>query len=178
MKIVLAILLGGLAAGVLDIVYAFIIYGPLSYGISPEQVLHSVAAGWIGRDAARAGGLETAAVGLASHMLIATLMAAVYVLLATRISALTKQALLWGFVYGLLLYVAMNYVVVPLSAAGGNGAFASSISDASARLGESFSEVQGGGGETYPWMIWGTIATHTLLVGVPIALIAKRFQHT
>jgi uncharacterized membrane protein YagU involved in acid resistance len=175
MKIVLAIVLGGLAAGVLDIVYAFVIYGPLSYGVPPEQVLHSVAAGLIGRDAARAGGMETAALGLGLHMLIATLMAAVYVLAATRISALTKQALLWGFVYGLILYVAMNYVVVPLSAAGANGAFASSLGEASTRLSESFSEVRGGGGDAYPWLLWGTIATHTLLVGVPIALIAKRF---
>lgn len=175
MKIVLAILLGGLAAGVLDILYAFIVYGPLSYGISPEQVLHSVAAGLIGRDAARAGGMETAALGLGLHLLIAMLMAAVYVLLATRISALTKQALIWGFVYGLILYVAMNYIVVPLSAAGANGAFASSFGEASVRLSESFSEVQGGGGDNYPWLLWGTIATHTLLVGVPIAVIAKRF---
>lgn len=175
MKLILAILLGGLAGGALDILYAFVVYGPLSYGVTPEQVLQSVAAGWIGREASRAGGMDTALLGLASHFLIATLMAAVYVLLATRIAALTKQALLWGFVYGLILYVAMNYVVVPLSASA-TGQFATA-SDAGARLSEAFSEVRGGGGEDYPWLIWGTIATHTLLVGVPIALIAKRFAH-
>ena len=32
-RIALAILLGGLVAGVLDILYAFIVYGPLSYGV-------------------------------------------------------------------------------------------------------------------------------------------------
>jgi uncharacterized membrane protein YagU involved in acid resistance len=174
MKIVWAILLGGLAAGALDILYAFVVYGPLSYGISPERILQSVAAGWIGRDASRAGGMETAALGLASHFMLATIMAAVYVLLATRVSALTKQALLWGFVYGLILYVTMNYVVVPLSAAA-TGHFATAA-EIGSRLQESFSEVRGGGGGDYPWLIWGTILTHTLLVGIPIALIAKRFR--
>jgi uncharacterized membrane protein YagU involved in acid resistance len=174
MKIVWAILLGGLAAGALDILYAFVAYGPLSYGVSPEQILQSVAAGWIGRDASRAGGMETALLGLGSHFLIATLMAAVYVLLATRITMLTRQAVLWGLVYGFLLYVAMNYVVVPLSAAGDNGHFATA-SEIGPRLQDSFSEVRGGGGDDYPWMLWGTIFTHTVLVGLPISLLAKRF---
>jgi uncharacterized membrane protein YagU involved in acid resistance len=175
MRILWGILLGGLIAGALDIIYAFIVYGPLSYGISPERVLQSVAAGWIGREASQAGGVNTAALGLGSHFLIATLMAAVYVLAAQGFKALTKNALLWGFVYGLILYVAMNYVVVPLSAAGANEHFAASFGEVAERLQRSFSEVRGGGGGTYPWMLWGTILTHTLLVGIPIALAAKRF---
>jgi len=175
MKFVWVILLGGLAAGALDILYAFVVFGPLSYGISPERVLQSVAAGLIGREASRDGGMETALLGLGLHFLIATLMAAVYVLLATRITALTRQAVLWGLVYGLILYVAMNYVVVPLSAAGANLHFASSFAEAGERLGAAFSQVRGGGGDDYPWLIWGTIFTHAVLVGLPIALIAKRF---
>lgn len=177
MKIISAILFGGLAAGALDILYAFVVYGPLSYGVTPEQVLQSVAAGWIGREASRAGGVETAALGLATHFMLATIMAAIYVLSATRFRALTKSALLWGFAYGLILYIAMNYVVVPLSAAA-TGHFATA-SEIGPRLAESFSRVRGGGGADYPWLIWGTIFTHTVLVGIPIALSAKRFlpQH-
>lgn len=173
MKIVWAIVLGGLAAGALDILYAFVVYGPLSYGVTPEQVLQSVAAGWIGRDASRAGGMETALLGLGAHFLLATIMAAIYVLFAARIATLTKGALVWGLVYGLILYVAMNYVVVPLSAAA-TGHFASAP-EIGPRLEDSFSEVRGGGGDDYPWMLAGTIFTHTVLVGLPIALIAKRF---
>lgn len=174
MKIVWAILLGGLAAGALDILYAFVVYGPLSYGVPPERILQSVAAGLIGREASQAGGIETAALGLVLHFLIATSMAAVYVLAATRISALRTGALLWGLVYGFMLYVAMNYIVVPLSAAGLNEHFATAA-EIGPRLQDSFSEVRGGGGDDYPWMLWGTISTHTVLVGLPIALIAKRF---
>ena len=33
-RILMAILLGGFVAGALDIFYAFIVYGPLSYGVT------------------------------------------------------------------------------------------------------------------------------------------------
>ncbi|MGE0739740.1 MAG: hypothetical protein AB7O98_00235 [Hyphomonadaceae bacterium] len=178
MRLLGAILLGGVVGGALDILYAFVVYGPLSFGLSPVDVLHSVAAGWIGRDAARAGGMETAALGLGSHFLIASLMAAVFAVAASRVTALTRNAVVSGLVYGLLLYVAMNYVVVPLSAAGAYGHFAGSPGEAVERMQRAFSEVRGGAAN-YPWMIWGTILTHTALVGLPIALIAKRaLRHT
>lgn len=172
MRVVWGILLGGVLAGAFDIIYAFIVYGPLSYGVTPEQVLQSVAAGWIGRDASRAGGAETAALGLASHFLIASLMAAIYVFAAQRFRVLTTNWVLWGLVYGLILYVAMNYVVVPLSAAGGDG-FAGA--DIGARLQESFSAIRPHYDGNYPWMIPATIMTHTVLVGLPIAWAAQRF---
>ena len=173
-RILSAILLGGLVAGALDIIYAFIVYGPLSYGLTPERVLQSVAAGWIGRDASRAGGMETALLGLGTHFMIATVMAAVYVLAAPNVRALTKRPLLWGFAYGLVLYVAMNYVVGPLSAAGAAGHFPADIAEALERLQTSFSKVRPAYDPDYPWMLPGTIFTHTVLVGMPIALIAKR----
>lgn len=175
MRILWGILLGGLIAGALDIVYAFVVYGPLSYGVSPERVLQSVAAGWIGREASQAGGWNTALLGLGTHFLIATLMTAAYVLAAQSFKALTKSPILWGFIYGLVLYVAMNYVVVPLSAAGANEHFAANFGEAMTRLQEAFSTIRPRYDADYPWMIPGTIFTHTVLVGIPIALIAKRF---
>lgn len=173
MKIISAILIGGLAAGVLDIVYAFLVYGPLSYGLSPADVLHSVAAGWIGGEAASAGGWNTALLGLGTHFMIAALMAAAYVLAASRSRALTEHAILWGIVYGLLLYVVMNYIVVPLSAAA-TGGFASGPAEAAQRLQTAFSSLRPRLDPDHPWILPGTIFTHTALVGVPIALAAKR----
>jgi hypothetical protein len=174
MRILWGILLGGLLAGTLDIAYAIAAYGPLSYGVSAERVLQSVAAGWIGRDAAQAGGVSTAAFGLASHFLLAMIMAAIFVFAAQRFRALTRNAVLWGFLYGLVIYVAMNYVVVPLSAAGANLHFASSVAEAAARLQESFSEIRPRHDPNYPWLFAATIFAHTVLVGIPIALVAKR----
>ena len=81
-------------------------------------------------------------------------------------------AVLWGFIYGLILYVAMNYVVAPLSAAA-TGQFAG-LSEIAPRLRDSFSDVRPRWDPHYPWMIPGTLFTHTVLVGIPIAWAAQR----
>jgi len=170
MRILAAISLGGLAAGVLDILYAFVVFGPLSYQMSPLAVLQSVAAGWIGRETAGAGGWETGLLGLGTHFFIAIVMAAVFVLAAMRMRALTERPWLWGFGYGLVLYVAMNYVVAPLSAAA-TGAFPSGVGEVMSRLQDAFSAPR----PRDPLQLAGTIFTHTAFVGITIALIAKRF---
>jgi len=170
-----AILLGGLAAGALDIIYAFVVYGPLSFGMTPVQVLQSVAAGWYGRKASMSGGTPSALVGLCTHFFIATTMAAVFVLAAGRIRAFSRAPILWGFAYGLILYVVMNYVVAPLSAAGPAGHFAASGGEVSERLTRAFSKFRPDD-PVHPWMLPATIFTHTVLVGIPIALINARFN--
>lgn len=101
-------------------------------------------------------------------------MALAYVLIAARAKALTARAILWGFVYGVVLYAVMNYLAVPLSAAA-SGHFPASAGEALQRLQESFSAVRPRYDADFPWMIPATIFTHTVLVGVPIALAAKRF---
>lgn len=171
MKKLNAIVWGGLVAGMLDIVYAFVVYGPLSYQLSPMQVLQSVAAGWIGRDAATAGGWNTAMLGLGSHLMLATIFAAVFVLSAALLPTLSRRPIVWGLLYGFGLYLVMTYLVVPLSAAHALQHFAVDANDALARLTESFSAMR----PKDPWQLLGTILTHTVLVGVPIALINKRY---
>jgi hypothetical protein len=76
MQSVQAILLGGFAAGTLDITAAFINSG--LRGGSPARALQSIAGGLPGREATFQGGLKTAALGLALHFLIATTWAAFY----------------------------------------------------------------------------------------------------
>ncbi|MCE9576099.1 MAG: hypothetical protein K8W52_23305 [Deltaproteobacteria bacterium] len=145
-----AILLGGAIAGLLDITYACV-HSAIASGATPTQVLHSVAAGAIGRDAAKAGGVPTAALGLALHFFIALSMAACFVG-ATRVEPrLNRWPVLAGLVYGRGLYVVMNYVVVPLSA-----------------IGAVFHAPTG-------QFFYGALVTHTLFVGIPIALCARRY---
>jgi hypothetical protein len=111
-----AILLGGLTAGALDILYACTIWW--LRGATPIDVCKSVAMGLIGREAARAGGLGTALFGLLLHFAMTTLMAAIFYSAARRISWLTERAVASGILYGLVAYGVMNYVVIPLSAIG------------------------------------------------------------
>ncbi|MGH8105454.1 MAG: hypothetical protein ACREO2_03995, partial [Arenimonas sp.] len=108
MKALRPILFGGIVAGTLDILYAFIHYG-IVYGVSPVRICHAVAAGVLGKEAARAGGLETATLGLGLHFMMATMMAGFFVLLASRMKWLTRKPWISGPVYGLVLYFVMNY---------------------------------------------------------------------
>lgn len=165
-----AILVGGLVAGALDLTYAFIVYGPLSYHMSPVQVLQSVAAGWLGHDAASSGGAGAAALGFATHFMIAVAMAMVFVLSSQRLPALKVNAVTWGLIYGLGLYVVMNYVVVPLSAAHRSQHFPADFAEAIERLQVAFSAVR----PKDRWQLFGTVLTHTVFVGLPIALINRR----
>ena len=112
----LAAALGGGVGGLLDIVYAIVLWG-MVLGGTPTGVLQSIAAGLLGK-AAYEGGAATAALGLALHFFIAFVMALVYVAVAARLRLLTRRPWICGALYGVLLFVIMNFVVVPLSAIG------------------------------------------------------------
>jgi hypothetical protein len=112
-----AILYGGLAAGTLDLIDAFVFFG-LRSGAQPVGILHSIAAGFVGRDAARAGGVATAILGVFSHFLVATCIVTVYVLLSRVIPALRKQWVVCGLLFGVAAYFVMTWFVVPMSNAG------------------------------------------------------------
>ena len=112
-----AIAYGGLVVGVLDLIDAFVFFG-LRSGARPMGILHSIAAGVLGRDAARAGGMATAALGLLMHFLVATSITCVYVIASRWFPALRRQWVICGIVFGVIAYFVMTFVVVPLSNAG------------------------------------------------------------
>ena len=116
----LAVVLGGLAAGVIDITYACIFWA-IKAGVRPSRIFQSVAAGLLGRQAAVAGGAPTAALGLALHFFIALTVAFVYYTAARYAEALWRRPWAFGSLYGVAVFGVMHYIVVPLSAAGGAG---------------------------------------------------------
>lgn len=113
-KTLKAVLLGGLAAGILDITYAIVV-SRLLRGTSAMTVLQSVASGLLGQDAYD-GGAATAALGLFLHFIIAFSAAAAYVLASRKLPSLIQRPYLWGALYGMAFYLFMNFVVLPLSA--------------------------------------------------------------
>jgi hypothetical protein len=115
-KTVATAAIGGGIGGLLDIIYAIVLWGFILGG-SPVGILQSIASGLLGK-AAYEGGGATAALGLALHFTIAFLMALVYVLSSRRLAVLLSRPILMGAVYGVALFVVMNFVVVPLSAIG------------------------------------------------------------
>jgi hypothetical protein len=112
-----AILYGGLTVGTLDLIDAFVFFG-LRSGAQPVGILHSIAAGFLGRDAARAGGASTAIVGLFSHYLVAFCIVTTYMLISRAIPALRKRWMMCGLVFGVAAYFVMTWFVVPMSNAG------------------------------------------------------------
>ena len=149
-KWILPIVLGGLIVGALDIGYAIAHYYVV-YQVPPVRILQSVAAGAIGKEAATAGGWATGGLGLALHFLLTTLMAAFFVAWTRMVPDLNKWPLLSGATFGLAIFAIMQVVVLPLSATGGAG-----------------------GGPEGQFLVGGLLI-HAFGVGVPIALIAKRF---
>jgi hypothetical protein len=142
-----AILTGGVIAGVLDIIFAFVYYG--RSGATPVQILQSVASGLLGQGASE-GGAGAAAVGAVCQLIIPTLAAAVYFGITEVAPALRRQAVAAGLVFGAAVYFVMNFVVVPLSAAPFTPKF------------------------RFPGMLPALIA-HMLFVGLPIALANRKY---
>lgn len=140
------VLAGGVVAGALDIAYACVFWA-IKAGVPARRIFQSVAAGLLG-ESSFAGGAATAALGLALHFFIATSMSVAYYLAAGRWTVLRDRPVACGAVYGLLLYGVMNYVVVPLSAAGG--------------------------GAKNPLWIGLTVLVHVVFIGIPIALFTRR----
>lgn len=108
--------LGTLVAGMSDLVFAMGFWW-ISHDVPPMRILQSIAAGWYG-EASFAGGVQTAGVGALSHFAIIFLFIAAYRQMAKHIAGLRHRPGAMGVAYGLFLYLLMNFVVLPLSAAG------------------------------------------------------------
>lgn len=142
------ILLGGLVVGILDMLFAFVFYGRF-LGVPYLRIFQSVAAGLLG-GAAYEGGVKTFLLGLLLHFIVATCIAAVYYVMTLFLPFLIRHAVACGLVYGLIAYLVMNYLVIPLSAI-----------DVSKR--------------TFNLSTFlPAFIAHAFLAGLPVALLAKR----
>jgi hypothetical protein len=137
----------GLIAGILDISSAFIL--GYTKDVGPTRVLQGVAAGLIGREAAINGGLATAGLGLAIHFFIAFVVATVFYLASRKLIFLRQHAVISGLLYGVIVYGFMYWIVMPLAYP-----------------------------VVHPSLSRDLVAVcvHMLLIGLPIALIVRRYS--
>jgi hypothetical protein len=138
------ILTATLVAGTLDILAAIGL--SLFYGRDPMNMLRYVASGPF--PAATEWGSAGSVLGLAVHFTLMAIMVTVYMIAAGRWPVLRTKPLQWGVIYGLITYVVMNLIVVPLRFP---GAFPPS-----------------------PRGLATQLFCHIVLVGIPIAWIASR----
>ena len=122
MKTSTAIIAGTLVVGTCDFLDAVVFFG-IRNGSTPIRIAQSIAAGWLGGPGARQGGLPAAALGVATHYLIAFGIVLTYLLASRAIAILAERPWLCGPLYGIAVYFFMNRVVIPLSAIGGPSRF-------------------------------------------------------
>jgi len=103
----LAIAMGGLTAGTLDLTQAFILFG--------RRVPLVIAAGLLGRQALH-GGAATYVLGVLLHFFIAFSATAIYYAASRRLAFLKEHPLVCGLFYGIAVELVMGYIVLPLSA--------------------------------------------------------------
>jgi len=148
----LTILVAGLVAGTFDITYACLFFG-LRNHVTPVRILQSVARGALGQRAFE-GGLQTAALGLFFHFLIALIVASIYYFASRVIPFMIEQAVISGLLYGLCVYLVMYGIVMRLSA-----------------VHSTLYPWQ------YPWVVLiPNVLIHMLGIGLPIALIVRKFS--
>lgn len=141
------IAIGTAIVGALDILEVMLFYA-FYRNVAPTRVLQGVAAGLIGRGEAVEGGIATATLGLAIHFCIAFVVVLLYHLAARRWRMLAERPVVLGALYGLMVWTAMTFAVLPLTATGG--------------------------GRRGAWPVTlNVILAHVFCVGIPAALTAR-----
>ena len=138
-------LVATLICGTLDILLAVLL--TLSRGREPAAMLRYVASGPF--PAATEWGAAGSVLGLATHFTLMAVMVLVFLLAVRQSPRLLDRPVVAGIVYGLITYVAMNLIVVPLR-------FPAAWPPS-------------------PLSIGTQLFAHIVLVGLPIAFIARRY---
>ena len=147
----------GLLAGVLDLGYVIVFYGlkaelagTATFGAVAARIPKGIAAGWLGSQAAQAGGAGTIVLGVLLHFTIALGAAATFYAASRQWRFLTGPRGWWvaGLGFGVAVWLFMQLVVLRLSAVPP---------------------------KSFPPPQWLTVfIAHLLCVGLPIAGVTRR----
>jgi len=141
-----AIASAGLIAGILDITSAFVIAG--LKGMGSIRMLQGIASGLLGARSFE-GGMATAGLGLAIHFLIAFTAASVFYAASRKLTFLTQRPVISGLFYGVAVYLFMYWIVVPLAIVNVRHSISRDVT---------------------------AVIVHMVLIGLPIALVVRRFS--
>ena len=141
------IALAGLIAGILDITSAFVIAG--IKGTGSTRMLQGIASGLLGQRSFERG-MATAGLGLGIHFLIAFTAAAVFYAASRKFSSLTQHAVVSGLLYGIAVYIFMYWILVPLVFPTAHHSMSRDVT---------------------------AVIIHIVLIGLPIALVVRRFSN-
>jgi hypothetical protein len=137
----------GLIAGILDITSAFVIAG--IKGTGSIRMLQGIASGLLGQRSFE-GGMATAGLGLGIHFLIAFTAATLFYLTSRKFIFLTQHAIVSGLLYGIAVYIFMYWLVIPLVFPNACPSISRDVT---------------------------AVIIHMTLIGLPIALVVRRFSN-
>jgi uncharacterized membrane protein YagU involved in acid resistance len=140
------VLTGGLIAGTLDAVDG-VVFNGIANHLDPVQVLQYIASGFYGVQSFSMG-LRSAAIGGLAHYAIALMLALIWWVAARIAPVLNRHWQGFGLAYGAAVFLAMNFVVLPLT----------NVVDSPVTL---------------AFLVNGLIS-HALFVGLPIAWAVSR----
>lgn len=141
-----SVMLAGLCVAALDALAASI-HAYLMSGATPEGVFRYVSSGWFGSDTSKVQG--AAWWGLFFHTLIATGWTGLCYLIYPFVLRAQLNPIVFGLIYGAVVWLGMNFVVLPLSHV------------------PNF---------TIRWSrAWVMILIHLFVIGLPISLFCHRF---
>jgi hypothetical protein len=144
--------IGGLILGMLHlIIQSWFVFSLLEKN-PLISVLQYVASGAMG-NAAFAGGPATALLGLVLDFIMTTIMAGVFILSFDRIPLLRSHVIPGSLLYGFGVFIVMNFIVLPLSAAPPLPA-------------------------PPMWLFIEIILEHILLIGLPLGILMRQYANT
>ena len=109
-----AIFIGGVAAGVIDLLHACILFG--------WDIPLAIAAGVLGKQAFQ-GGAATYVLGVLLHFVIACSAATIYYIASRRLTFMPAHPLVCGLFFGMAVELVMRLVILPLSALHARGPY-------------------------------------------------------
>lgn len=136
----------GLVVGILDAIAASV-NAYVANGITPDRVFRFVASGALGQDA-YTGGISMVYLGLAFHFAIAMGWTILFFFVFFKLAPLQMNKIVLGIIYGLFIWLIMNFIVIPISSIGSR-----------------------------PFPLVGTIIMiliHMFVIGVPISIFAAK----
>jgi hypothetical protein len=142
----------GLTVAVLDALFAIVLYVVVLHATTVARVFQSIAAGLLGK-ASYSGDAPTVALGIACHLTVAFGWTSIFYLASRRIDSIRELvrsnagSVAVGLVYGAIVWLAMDFVVIPLSRATPT--------------------------PVANWRFWAMLAWHAVGVGLPMVRILR-----
>ena len=145
------IVLGGMFIFIAQFLHTWIV-AVLIQKNSFMSVWQYIASGALGM-AAFEGGIATALLGVLFHLIISLIIAGVFIVVSDRFPILCRYAIASSLLYGFGVFIVMNFIVLPLSAAPPLPA-------------------------PPMWLFIEIILEHILLIGLPLGILVRQYANT